>query len=295
MMDFVEFAMGEGVIINELVVGGLRRCGTVSHPKGRNGAYRFEGTWGWVQNWEQHLEPVYFRTESRNRLSAHDRRDFQRRQLAERKRLERRQQGAAQHAGELLRSATSRQHDYLFRKGFKEMFGLTLSTGELIVPMREFQSNELVGLQLIRWDEPAREWTKRFLPGTKLKGAVIALGRRRATEMILCEGYATGLSVQCAVRKMALDVCVLVCFSAANMIAVARTLRSGLRYCFADNDASKTGEKAAQEAGLPYCMSPQVGEDANDLHVRAGVLEVCKVIMTIRTANVTAAAPAQNV
>ena len=52
---------------------------------------------------------------------------------------------------------------------------------------------------------------------------------------------------------------------------------------FADNDESLTGERAAQVTGLPYCMSPVVGEDANDMHARAGLLAVAKTIMNMRT------------
>ena len=33
---------------------------------------------------------------------------------------------------------------------------------------------------------------------------------------------------------------------------------------------------------VPYCMSPILGEDANDLHVRAGLVPVVELLMNVR-------------
>ncbi len=111
------------------------------------------------------------------------------------------------------------------------------------------------------------------------------LGTRKAPEAILCEGYATGLSIQKACDMLRLDSAVMVCFSASNLTHVASLIRrsSARHFVFADNDESLTGERAAQVTGLPYCMSPVVGEDANDMHARAGLLAVAKTIMNMRT------------
>jgi len=46
----------------------------------------------------------------------------------------------------------------------------------------------------------------------------------------------------------------------------------------ADNDTSKTGEKAAIETGLPYWMSDVEGEDINDLHRRLGLFKASQQI-----------------
>jgi putative DNA primase/helicase len=56
----------------------------------------------------------------------------------------------------------------------------------------------------------------------------------------------------------------------------------GRAYVFADHDKSETGEKSAQATGFPYCMSPVIGEDANDLHMRAGLMAVCQLLMEVR-------------
>jgi len=74
-----------------------------------------------------------------------------------------------------------------------------------------------------------------------------------------------------------------VCFSDSNLRYAAGHV-AGKKYAFADNDKSGAGERAAKDAGLSYCMSDVIGEDANDLHMRAGVLPVAMKLMTARRA-----------
>ena len=82
-----------------------------------------------------------------------------------------------------------------------------------------------------------------------------------------CEGYATGLSIQAALKHLYRDDRVVVCFSAANIAAVAG--REGL--VVADHDANGVGERYALKTGLRYWMPPDVGTDANDYHLAHGV------------------------
>ena len=86
---------------------------------------------------------------------------------------------------------------------------------------------------------------------------------------VLCEGYATALSTQQALRNLKVPYVLHVTFSAGNMKKVAATLPGGL--VIADNDASGTGERVARDIGWPYWMSDTVGEDANDYSQRRGV------------------------
>jgi putative DNA primase/helicase len=115
----------------------------------------------------------------------------------------------------------------------------------------------------------------------RAKGAVLRLGNQRAKETFLCEGYATGLSIELALRRLRLNASVLVCFSDSNMAHVA-TMIVGPAFVVADNDASQAGEKAARKTCFPWAMSERVGEDANDLHQRAGLAELCKLILDLR-------------
>ena len=50
-MDFIQFARSHGIIINELPpINTWRRYPTEDHPRSRNGAVKFMGTHGFVQN-----------------------------------------------------------------------------------------------------------------------------------------------------------------------------------------------------------------------------------------------------
>ena len=57
---------------------------------------------------------------------------------------------------------------------------------------------------------------------------------------------------------------------------------TGAAFVIADNDVSKAGEKAAIRTGLPWRMSEVVGEDANDLHQRAGITALCSLVLAVR-------------
>ena len=135
---------------------------------------------------------------------------------------------------------------------------------------------------MIRWLEDERRHEKKMQPyGMKAAGAVHRMGANNTFETCLVEGYATGLSVLEALRGMGVQAVVLVCFSAHNLTLVAQGVH-GRAYVFADHDKSGTGQGAAEQTGLPWCMSPVEGEDANDLHQRAGVLAVRQLLMRVR-------------
>jgi putative DNA primase/helicase len=187
---------------------------------------------------------------------------------------------AAQRAYTTLKAAKSAKHDYLHLKGFPDLEGLVLEDS-LLVPMRNVVTNNLQGYQRIFWDEASRKWEKKMLLGMRARNAVMFMGDRKAEEVWLCEGYATGLSILHALRSVGLKASVVVCFSASNMVAVADQI-GGQRFIFADNDESKTGEKSAIQTELPWTMADTVGFDANDLHKQNGLFAVVGKIMTLR-------------
>ncbi len=184
---------------------------------------------------------------------------------------------AAERANTLIKSAKVDVHPYLAEKGLLESKVLVGADGELIVPMRDAQTKALLGAQIIRLE--SNKWAKKMIPGMRAKGAVLRLGR--GAEMILCEGYATGLSIDLAASLLRLNMSVLVCFSAGNLTHVAGLL-GGRRFVFADHDESETGEKAAIKTGLPYVMNQSIG-DANDLHASAGLMAVGKLLLEVRS------------
>ncbi len=185
---------------------------------------------------------------------------------------------AAQRAATLIQSCTTGQHPYLASKGLPEALALIDEDGAMVVPMRDCLSNKLTGAQVIRLIE--NEWQKKMLPGMRAKGSALRIGPARAGELWFVEGYATGLSLAEALRMFRVSATVIVCFSDRNLVHVADQM-IGRRYVFADNDASRAGERAAWDTGLPYAMSPEIG-DANDLHQAAGVMAVAKLVMEAR-------------
>lgn len=200
--------------------------------------------------------------------------------LAEEARKQRAYRAAADASQKVIEQCELKTHYYLNSKGLPDVVAL-VNDSTLIVPMRNLETNQLQGMQSIDWIAGERRWEKKMAFGMRAKGAVLRLGNQRSKETFLCEGYATGLSIELALRRLRLNACVLVCFSDSNMAHVAAKV-TGAAFVLADNDVSLAGEKAAKKTGLPWSMSDVVGEDANDLHHRAGLVALCKLIIDVR-------------
>lgn len=289
MTTFIDFARAHGVEVDPAKLYSsemVKRCGTSVHPRSKNGAYFWDGQRGWVFAWDGEARVHWFNDPNAKPWTEEEKRAWRAKRDAQRRATEEGYARAARTAAELLRQTQPGTHNYLHLKGFPNEQGLCLPDGALLVPMRDWETNALRGAQVIRWtdtkEQPGRmRWEKKMVYGMQARGAVLRLGPPKALETVYCEGYATGLSIVAAVRQLRLNAAVLVCFSDSNMAYVAQRTK-GRRYCFADNDKSGAGERAAIETALPYCMSPVVGEDANDLHKRAGVMAVCMQLMQAR-------------
>jgi len=261
-MDFISFCQDRGIIIQAPPPLGIwKRFPTTDHPKKRNGAVKFMGDYAFVQNHALETEVSVWKGEA----SAIKRADY--RVVIEKAEYERQrmQHDAATKAAVILKSCMFGNHPYLKAKGFEDEHGNVMAhEGRhlLVIPMRVDQ--RLVGCQLI--DE---EGGKKFLYGQTSSGAEFVFNNKG--HHILCEGYATALSVRSALKQLKRRYTIHVCFSAGNMKKIASTLKEGL--VIADNDASKTGERVAKEIGWPYWMSDREGEDANDAHQRLGLFK----------------------
>jgi len=278
-MQFTDFARSHGVEIKNLLSGEkIRRCATTEHPKKRNGAYFWDGERGWVFNWETDAQTHWFSSDDKPWTES-EKQEWKRRQQSNFEKQERDYAAAARKAQAILQQAETKQHDYLIRKGFPDAQGLVLPDGALVIPMRNVRTNTIQGFQRIQWVD--MEWQKKMMPDMRAKYAVFRMGPKNASETVFCEGYATGLSIYQAARMFGLDMAVVVCFSANNMIAVADQI-PGKKYVYADNDASGTGEAAAIKTGLPFCMSGTVGNDANDDHQQFGLMSVVQRLMDVR-------------
>lgn len=266
-MSFVNFCQALGIIIQTPPpLGVWRRYPTVDHPRKRNGAVKWMGDHGFAQNHATDLEVSVWSDAS---ATESQKRDFQ--ELANRAEMERMrmQKEAANKAAALLKKCVFAKHPYLKRKGFEDEEALCYKAEGMqymVIPMRI--EGHLVGCQVI--DE---EGNKKFLYGQKTGGAEFCFDNKGPH--ILCEGYATALSIRAALKSLKRRYTLHVCFSAGNMKKVAVTLPQGL--VVADNDASATGEKTAKEIGWPYFMPPLQG-DFNDMHQEVGLFKASQAL-----------------
>lgn len=269
-MFFSDFARAHGLLIRDLRADGrIHRVPTVAKPKKYNGAYRFDGGWGWVQCWDTMAEPAIFKPD-RPIQATNAPRPYVRASEDEKAR-----QRAAMQAAEVVQRCRVGVHPYLAAKGFPEQQAMVDIDGRLVVPMRS--ALKYPAVQSVQWIDS--EGGKRFMPGGAAKGGVLRIGA--GPDQWLCEGYATGLSLAAALRAIYWPATVVVCFSAGNLQHVAQLLR-GRRYVMADNDASGTGERAAAATGLPWVMPPEVGQDANDMHQGDGLRALAKLMGGLR-------------
>lgn len=266
-MRFEEFARGHGLIIDHVVPFRWMATPTVDHPKKKNGRYKFMGDHGFVQNWAtmqsvavwqagKDVAPIPNLQKQKADYAAQRQKDADR---------------AAVKAQWILDQCINAPHPYLDRKGFPdEATNVWVINDEksptpkriLVIPMR--RDGELVGAQLI--DE---EGQKKFLYGQISKGATFDMSAKGIP--ILCEGYATALSIKAVMSAAKIPYTIRVCFSASNLQEIAGSIRGGI--VVADNDSNGVGQNAAINTKKPYWLSPAVGEDFNDFHQRVGLFQ----------------------
>lgn len=179
--------------------------------------------------------------------------------------------------------AVAAQHPYLLKKQIPAI-GIRQLQQQLVIPLRDL-NGVLHSLQFI-----APEGRKVFITGGAKAGHTCLLGElaEEPDTLLLCEGYATGVSLHCASKLP-----VLICFDAGNLRPVAAALRlkyphATLVFC-ADDDrwnpdapGYQVGERKAREAadavggfvllplfdGLDTTAKPT---DYNDLQCLAGL------------------------
>lgn len=279
-MEFADFARINGLIIPSLFSANrIQRCATESHPHKTNGAYFYDGARGFVFDWAGDAKPNWFNDENSQPWTDAEKKAWAQQRNQSAVDIQAKQDKAAIQAQTMLNEAESKPHGYLMIKGFETLDGF-VSGDELYIPIRNIKTNKLQTIQRIYWVAETRHYEKKMLSGGKAKAGVFILGNKNAQEAILCEGYATGLSIKLAADSVGLRACVIVCFSANNMIEVAKELTIKT-YIFADNDTSNVGKTSAEKTGLAYVMSDVVGEDANDLFLRGGQFAVVAKLMEV--------------
>lgn len=270
MSSFVHFCQSLGIVLESLPpLGRWVRVPTVTHPRKKNGAVKFLGTHGFAQEHSTMQDVAVWKADENTDAPAIDMRALRAATEREHKRIADGRAKAAERAKGIVAQSGRTTHAYLIAKGFSEAEGLVWRRDGkpvLVVPMRV--GDRLVGCQLI-----AEDGDKKFLPGQLTRGATFVIGQGAP---IFCEGYATALSAHKALQASRLTASVVACFSAHNLQTLAT---SGV--VLADNDESKTGERAAQSTGRPYFMSPVVGEDFNDMTRRVGLFAASQALKTL--------------
>lgn len=262
-MHLLDFCRLHGVIVDrEPPIGTWKRYPTHDKPTHRNGAVKYMGTHAFIQNHATMTEIEVWHAEGDSAMDPN-----KARKLVEAAHLDIRekQEKAAQKAAWILHQCQTGFHPYLKNKGFEEEQGLVWNNeGELllVIPMRV--GYKVTGCQIIN-----EEGGKKFLFGQRTSEAAFIFDNRGPN--ILCEGYATALSIRVAMKHLKRRYTLHVCFSAGNMAKVAATLPGG--FIVADNDASRTGQNTAQKIGWPTWMPDTEGMDANDQHQRDGLFQ----------------------
>lgn len=251
---FQDFALQHGLIIDHLILDRWVRVKTLDKPSKKNGAYIFDGRFGSIINFATHECHISYRENANYTPTAQDR---IKREEANLERIKR-QDEAKRKASYIMRSAELSQHPYLKRKGFEDKGYVWNSL--LILPMRI--DSRLVGCQMI-----AEDGTKRFLSGQITKGASLVIDNKGKD--IICEGFATAMSVRRTLKHLKLRYKIHVCFSASNMIEIAKNLDKPL--VIADNDP--VGIKTAEKIASCYWVG-EAGEDFNDAELRIGTAGV---------------------
>jgi len=282
-MSFIDFARANGVDIDISRLypsENIKRTGTVEKPKSTNGAYYWDGQRGWVFDWSGASTVIWYENPNAKPWTEEEKRAWMDRRRSQQSDQQKRYEKVGLQAEAILKSAKLDHHNYLEYKGFKDEKGLVLGD-KLLIPMRNVVTNKVTGYQSIVFDYTTHKYDKKMLLGMRARNSVLLIGDRKGEEFWLVEGYATGLSLHQALRSCGLKASVVVCFSASNLVAVADQIK-GKRFIFADNDASETGQKAAESTGLPWTMADEQGWDANDLHIKSGLFNVVAKIMELK-------------
>lgn len=266
-MHLLDFCRLHGVIVDrEPPIGTWKRYPTQDKPTHRNGAVKYMGTHAFIQNHATMTEIEVWHAEGDSAMDPNKARKLVE---AAHRDIRDKQEKAAQKAGFILHQCQIGYHPYLKSKGFEEEQGNIWKHEDellLVIPMRV--GHRLVGCQIIN-----EEGGKKFLFGQRTSEAAFTFDNHGPH--ILCEGYATALSVKAAMKALKRRYTLHVCFSAGNMKKFAATLPGG--FVIADHDLSRTGQNTAEAIGWPYFMSEAVG-DFNDLHQSIGLFKCSQAL-----------------
>lgn len=262
-MTFLDFCRINGLLLPGLPIedGRIHRVPTVAHPRKKSGWYRLTPFGGRCQAFDMDPYAHTWKPEGgEDSVSPEEVARWKALAAIERDKAAKAREKAARNAQTLIGEAELLYgFPYLVRKGFPQHVALIHKPRKLLlVPMRDAANyKNVLSVQMID-----KEGNKKFLPGGQARNACYIMGA--GEDVILCEGYATGLSIQAALKTLYKQARVAICFSAGNIANVATKLE-GRKFVMADADASGTGARAAEGTGLPWAMPARQGYDFNDL------------------------------
>ncbi|MGI9218103.1 MAG: toprim domain-containing protein [Hydrogenophaga sp.] len=285
------------------------------------------GTWVVVGSFGNHRGQERWRVEVDWKGIVEDERQalLQRRQAqadADRAQREIEAQRAAMTAADLWASASrTGTSEYLKRKGVDAEACRYLPDGSIVIPLLRYDHPREQALKATQRIWP--DGTKRFSKGFQKPGVCLRLGLVVAGEpLLICEGYATGLTLRMAVQRR---LPVFVALDAGNLLPVAELLRAlypdnRILMC-ADDDYRTKGNPgrdkavaAAKAVGRADYIYPifrpanrrEKDTDFNDLQAREGLNCVrrqlrpampalmASVMATVQAADAAQAAPLEN-
>ncbi len=222
-------------------------------------------------------------------LSAKERAELEARRQAQQAQeyLQRAQRAAlaAMGAAELWAAAARHgQSAYLQRKGVEPEACRYLADGSIVVPLLRYDMPREQALRAVQriWPDGAKRFSKGFQkPGVGLRLGHVAVGE----PLLVCEGYATGLTLRMAVERR---LPVFVALDAGNLMPSCELLRAlyphaPLLICADDDfrtpgnpgrDKAHKAARALENCAYTWPVFRQRGEkdtDFNDLHQREGL------------------------
>lgn len=257
IQNFIEHMSKHGIELHEAIkADGTINRARINSDKGskRTLAYKLNvettEAWGWYCDHSQG-ETIKYSSYDKNATPLTPEQQAQRiRNSAERKQrhdeeFAKQREKSAEEANRIWILADKEgMTPYLERKNIT-LVKARIYEGNVVIPM--VSDSKIISLQTIYPDG-----TKEFLYGGQKQGSFFPIyGDESKERIILCEGYATGVSL-----RLATSLPIVVCFDAGNIIHVARKIRQNfpqaqLIFC-ADNDQwrknGNIGIKSAQAA-----------------------------------------------
>ena len=264
--EFRDFLISNGLIPKDIPIGRIARCPTTDKPRKKNGAFYFSGYSGWCKNFATGLS-VGFKSEVKidpEKLRRLEESESKRKADLDRK-IKTNRIKAAEKAKQMLSESEYGYSDYMTRKGFKSaQVNIWEDDGNSYILIPMYYNGDVVGLQKI-----APDGGKKYLYGQMTNNCYFRIGQGGLT--LLCEGYLTGITAHFLAKHLHINCNVVVCFSANNMLLMSKKFKDG--FIIADNDESGTGQKVAEQSGLPFYLPENVGDDLNDEYVTKGLFK----------------------